>query len=336
MPNMTTSALLLALSATLWSHTSAFETDTLTSLTSHCTTQYLSSGSSEYNSTYSTIAPVYPPWVSTESYTTTAYSNYMKTEVLTPRASTTTLTSTSTSTAYETIRDTSTISIFTTTEYNTYTITQTEAVTSTTTVTVSTPDAVTISTPAGYIAVASANVGAVLKEPEPDVNAHWDVEDVWWTEYDQPIYLYDSMARPIATSTVSPLMISEPVPTLLGRDVDVAFNRRLRIPYRPQVTDEAQKVICTYTVQSNYFVTTTTIKRSSATTPTYTRTVYATTTTSTSTVRAKPTNGWNGTVSTEYPNWAYWNTTTSYTTLTTTDVVTVSTMMDAAAKTLLR
>jgi hypothetical protein len=108
------------------------------------------------------------------------------------------------------------------------------------------------------------------------------------------------------------------------QDSPTALSRRdIRLPYRPQQSDPSQKVLCTYTVVNNYFVSTATIKRSSAPTPTYTRTSYVETISSTSTVRMKPTNPVESTISTTYADYGYWTAITVDMTMTTTDVETV-------------
>lgn len=331
--------LYLAILAAIDSRTTAFETDTLSSTISQCSTQYASSDgvSTDAINGNLILSYSYVPWLSTEAYTTTAYSNFAKTEVLTPRAITTTVEATLTTTSYETIRDTSTLTVYINTIYDSYTATQTESVTSTTTLTISAPATITIPTALGFIAVASANPGAALATPKSEIDTQWDVEDVWWTEFDQQIYYYDKAAADVSSVADGPLPTAIPVaveetPVLLA-DLNIIIDReatdrqlarRLRLPYRPQSSDSAQKIICTYTVVNNYFMTTTTIKRPSAPTPTFTRTTIVATVTSTSTVRAKPTNGWNGTLVTEYVDGAFWSATTFSTTYTTTEIETVS------------
>lgn len=136
------------------------ETDFQTVL--HCTTRYVPiSNSSNVNT----------DWLSTDTYTTTEWPYFTKTELYTPRASTTTVSATSTVLEYLT-RDNWTTIITTATSTTSTTLTTIEIVNATTTKTVLETAYVTIF-PADYV------------PPSPSVRVKnkndWDVADIYWT-----------------------------------------------------------------------------------------------------------------------------------------------------------
>ncbi|KAJ4313831.1 hypothetical protein N0V94_006746 [Neodidymelliopsis sp. IMI 364377] len=264
-----------------------------------CTTQYGPAGNvSESSST----------WISTDTYTTTTYANFYKTEVLTPKPLTTTLSVTSTFTTYETQGGNLTTTIFTSTYFDTTTVVQFETVPTTTTITVSEAETLTVPTLTGFTPVASVFPGAALKTSDWQASDQWDVEDVYWTSepsYDNRGGLYSTG---LIFDRLMPLYAA-PLPT------DI-LHRRDEQPSQPS------RVACTLTIQSNYFMSTVSIKQTIPTS-TYTRTTYVATETSTSTVQTKPTGPVASTV--ETVQYDYYSTSTSYTTQTTTTIETATT-----------
>ncbi|KAL6710332.1 hypothetical protein ACN47E_009278 [Coniothyrium glycines] len=317
---------------------SAYETNSLTFTSSQCTTSYSASYPNGSNKPFFNTTLKYYNWPTTEAYTTSAYSRFAKTIVLTPRASTVIVTETSTSISYWTLRDDTTVTVYPSTSYDTFTSTTYKTVTSTTTSTVSTPATSTVPADPGFIPVASANPDASLRDVQTEIDKKWDVEDQWWTPDETQIYYLDRNGAESLASTaeleapsILPLAmepVAAPFPTAteesrFSRPINHRLARRDRYPFAP-VGNPDYKVICTYTVQENWFGTTATIIRSSASTPTFTRTTYVDTITTTSTVRAKPTTSWSS-IPTTTVDWAFWTSNTTFTTLTTTVFETATT-----------
>jgi hypothetical protein len=288
-------ALSLAVLATLLAPTLAGWTTTDIESITRCTTEYGPASNDTPSST----------WLSTDTYTTTTYGNFYKTAVLTPRPSTTTVSATSTTTTYETRGNNETTTIYTSTYSGSTTVTRFETVPTTTTVTVSEVETLTVPTLTGFVPVASAFPGASLKTFGNTESDEWDIEDVYWTT-EKP-YGSSETIRPL--DRLVSLYQSSPIPTQ-------------SLHPRAEQSRQPQKVVCTLTIQSNYFMSTVSIKQS-APTATFTRTTYVSTVTTTSTVQTKPTSIPASTVSTV--QWDYYTTSTFYTTQTTTTVETVST-----------
>lgn len=262
-----------------WSNT---EVETITA----CTTQY---GPAKNTTDYGL------EYVSTDTYTTSAWTYFSKTEVLTLRPSTTTLSATSTSTSYLYPADNWTTTVYTSTYYDSYVATQTEAVPFTTTVIVSQVETLTVPTLEGFIPVGSASPGAAKKTNSWDIPDGWDVQDVYWTT--EPSTTNIATGYPIYTD-------------LLWR--------------RDEQSSQPLKVDCTVTIQSNSFYTTSYIKVSGPR-ATLTRTEIVATETSTFTVRTKPTAPPPTSVYTIEDT--YWTTNISYATETVATVQTVSTRL---------
>ncbi|KAF3004190.1 hypothetical protein E8E13_006378 [Curvularia kusanoi] len=265
-----------------WSNT---EVESITA----CTTQY---GSTENNTNYWTT------WVPTDTYTTTTWANLWKTEVVTPKPLTTTLSTTSTSTWYSYVGDNMTTTIYTSTYYDVSTVTQTKTVPSATTTTLTQVETLTVPTLTGFVPIASASPYASKKPNGWEDPADWDVEDVYWSIF--PAYS--------TLEWFGPFDYTMPTPTLL---------------WRRQETQSAQpsKVACTVTVRSHNFVTTATVKQSGPR-ATFTRTEVVATTIFTSTVRTKPTTTPPSTLQTQ--ELMLWKTNTSYITTTVTAVETAT------------
>lgn len=271
---LATSAALFALTSASWSNT---EVETITA----CTTQY---GPAK-NTTQ--------PWldyVSTDTYTTSTWAYFSKTEALTLKPLTTTLLATSTSTSYFYPPDNRTTTVYTSTYYNAYQTTQTETVPSTTTITVSQVETLTVPTLDGFVPVGSASPGAAKKTNSWEISDDWDVQDVYWT------------TEPSTSVAPTRYMYTG----LIWR--------------RDQQSGQPTKVDCTQTIQSNGFYTTSYI-RLSGPRATFTRTEIVATETSTFTVHTKPTAPPPASVYTFEDT--LWTTNTSYATETVTTVQTV-------------
>lgn len=274
-------AILAALFAPAFASWSNTEVETITA----CTTLY---GSAK-NTT--------EPWldfVSTNTYTTSAQAYFSKTEVLTLRPSTTTLSVTSTSTSYLYPSDSWTSTVYTSTYIDTYVATQTDTVLFTTTITQSQVETLTVPTIDDFVPVGSASPSASKKITSGDIPDGWDIQDVYWTT--------ESSTTDVATrvSVYSDLL------------------------WRRQQSSQPSAVDCTETVQSNSFYTTSYI-RVSGPRVTFTRTEIVATETSTFTVHTKPTAPPLSSVYTIED--IYWTTNTSYATETVTASKTVSTKL---------
>jgi hypothetical protein len=290
-------ALSLAVFAVLLGPTFAAWSNTDVESITACTTQYgPASNTTQYWYT----------WVSTDTYTTSTYVNLYKTEVLTPKPSTTTVSATSTSTYYYYPGDNMTTTVYTWTYFDSTTVTQTETIPSTTTVTVSSVETLTVPTLTGFVPVASASPLAAQKTNSWDSAGDWDVEDVYWTS--NPPYDYRIS---YATPLVAPPDVFLPAPVY----TDILWRRQNAQSSQPL------KVDCTLTIQSNGFYGTSSIRQSGPR-ATFTRTKIVATATTTSTVRTRKTTPRATEVYTV--SGTFYSVNTSYTTVTTTSVETVS------------
>ena len=144
----------MAISTTLFTLTSASWSNTDVETHTACTIQY-GPGKNKPE-----------PWLdywSTGSYTTSAWSYFSKTELLTLKPSTSTLSATLASTSYLYLADNWTTTVYISTYYDTYQSTQTETVPSTTTITVSELETLTVLAPSGFTALAFASPSAAKR-----------------------------------------------------------------------------------------------------------------------------------------------------------------------------
>lgn len=255
-------ALFLAIFTALFALTSASWPNTDVETHTACTTQY---GPAKNNS---------EPWldyVSTNTYTTSAWSYFGKTELLTLKPSTTTLSATSTSTSYFYPADNWTTTVYTSTYYDTYQSTQTETVSFTTTSTISQVETLTVPALNGFTALASASPSAAKKTNSWEISIPdgWEVHDVYWTTE-------SSSGLPVITA--SAFEYYGPLP----QDYPGYISRR------DEPSGQPAKIDCTETVQSNNFYTTSYITLSGPR-ATFTRSEVVATQTSTFTVHTKPT-----------------------------------------------
>jgi hypothetical protein len=204
------------------------------SLATRCSTKYAASS---------------PPWgPSTDYYTSTSYAYRTKTELLTPKPSTTSVSATFTYTEFETAPNNLTTTIWTDTYTWTNYLTTTETVSSTVTITTSVLETSTIPTQSGFTAVGAAYPEATQHVDESADEDKWSVEDAYWQEE------YGSPPEP-------------------------------DVPDAPQV-GEPSKVDCLVTLVSIYDSGTTSSKLY-VSPPTYTHTTYIATEYTTTTVRTK-------------------------------------------------
>lgn len=283
--------LLFAVTTATWSNTDV-ETHTA------CTTQY---------GPVKNTTELWLDYWSTDSYTTSAWSYFSKTELLTLKPSTTTLSATSTSTSYLYPADNWTTTVYTSTYYDTYQSTQTKTVSSTTTITVSQVETLTVPALDGFVAVASAYPSAAKKTNswEYSVPDGWEVHDVFWTTEIQGL-------PTITASTIEPIVDYFGYSGYISRRSEPSAGQPLRVD-------------CTETVQSNNFYTTSYITLSGPR-ATFTRTEVVATETSTFTVHTKPTAPPPTSVYTIEDT--LWATNTSYVTETVTTTQTVSTSLN--------
>lgn len=248
-------ALFLATCTTLFALTTASWSNTEVQTVTACTTQY------------GPVENTTEPWfdfVSTDTYTTFTWPYLSKTELLTLKPSTTTVSATSTSTSYFYPADNWTTTVYTSTYYDTYQSTMTETLPSTKTMTVSEVETLTVPALDGFVAIASASPNAAKKTNRwaDSVPDGWEVHDVYWTT-DPP---------PVATTSL----------------IETIWDFSGYISRRDEPSGQPMKVDCTETVQSNNFFTTTYIQLSGPR-ATLTFTEIAAIETSIFTVRTKPT-----------------------------------------------
>jgi hypothetical protein len=123
------------------------------------------------------------PWgPSTYYFTSTSYAYSSRTEILTPKPSTTSVAATSTYTQYETAPNNLTRTIYTDTYSYTNYLTTTETVSSTATVTKSLLHTTTIPTQTGFIPVAAAYPEATQSANAEEDQDQWSVEDAYWQD----------------------------------------------------------------------------------------------------------------------------------------------------------
>ncbi|KAF9695665.1 hypothetical protein EKO04_006574 [Ascochyta lentis] len=124
-----------------------------------------------------------PPWGPTTDYfTSTSYAYRSKTELLTPKPSTTSVSATSTFTEYETAPNNLTKTVWTDTYTWTNYYTKTETVSSTFTVTTSVLQTATVPTRAGFTPVAAAYPEATQHVDDVEDQDQWTVEDAYWQD----------------------------------------------------------------------------------------------------------------------------------------------------------
>ncbi|CAO2655680.1 Nn.00g044830.m01.CDS01 [Neocucurbitaria sp. VM-36] len=189
-----------------------------------------------------------PPWVSTDYWTSTSYAYRSRTELLTPKPSTTSVLATSTYTEYETAPNNFTKTVYTDTYTWTDYQTQYETISVTSTATESKFYTTTIATQAGLTPIAVTYPEATRHVDEYNDDDLWSVED----SYSQD---------------------------------DPGVPQESEIPVALQ-SGPASKVDCLVTLVNVYYQGTTSSKLY-VTPPTYTRTKYVTTLSTTSTVRTK-------------------------------------------------
>ncbi|KAJ4371293.1 hypothetical protein N0V83_004510 [Neocucurbitaria cava] len=197
------------------------------------------------------------PWVSTDYYTSTSYAYRSRTELLTPKPSTTSVSATSTYTEYETAPNNLTKTVYTDTYTWTDYQTQYETVIVTSTVTESVLHTATIPTQAGFTPVAAVYPEASHHIDEYADQDQWSVEDSYSQE-DEP---------EVPQEPELPVLYLD---TLQSAESEAS----------------ASKVDCLVTLINVYYQGTTSSKLY-ITPPTYTRTKYVATVTTTSTVRTK-------------------------------------------------
>src|SRR5690242_19786376 len=211
-----------------------------------------------------------PPWgPSTDYYTSTSYAYRTKTEVLTPKPSTTSVTATSTYTQFETAPNNLTRTIYTSTYTWTNYITTTQVVSSTSTITTSVLSSTTVPTPNGFTPVAAVYPEATQHVDDWADRDNWAVEDVYWQDEGS-----EPWARPLDLSSQPRLFDSLEAAPVDGAEPSV------------KPTDQASKVDCLVTMVNIYDSGTSTSK-SYVVPPTYTRTKYVSTETISSTVTTK-------------------------------------------------
>lgn len=211
-----------------------------------------------------------PPWgPSTDFFTSTSYAYRTKTEVLTPKPFTTSVTATSTYTQFETAPNNLTQTVYTSTYTWTNYITSTQVASSTSTITTSILSSTTVPTPDGFTPVAANYPQATQHVDDWEDRDNWAVEDTYWQDEGSEPWLM-------------PLDLSQPMLFDAARESGAAGGAAPST--RP--TDQASKVDCLVTLVNIYDSGTSTSK-SSVVPPTYTRTKYVSTETITSTVRTK-------------------------------------------------
>ncbi|KAJ8116894.1 hypothetical protein OPT61_g1783 [Boeremia exigua] len=220
---------------------------------------------SRCSTTYGASAPPWGP--STDFFTSTSYAYRVKTEVLTPKPSTTSVSSTSTYTQIETAPNNLTKTIYTSTYTWTNYLTTTEVVSLTSTITTSVLSTTTIPTPDGFTPVAAVYPEATQHVDEWADRDNWSVEDFYWQ---------DEGSEPWAI----PYDLSQP------RLADALEAAPPSAQSSEKPTDKVSKVDCLVTLVNIYDSGTSTSK-SYVVPPTYTRTKYVTTETITSTVTTK-------------------------------------------------
>ncbi|KAF1927073.1 uncharacterized protein M421DRAFT_181353 [Didymella exigua CBS 183.55] len=224
------------------------------------------SSASRCSTTYGASAP---PWgASTDYFTSTSYAYRVKTEVLTPKPSTTSVSATSTYTQWETAPNNLTKTVWTDTYTWTNYLTTTATVSETSTITTSVLSTTTVPTPDGFTPVAAVYPEAAKHVDDWGDRDNWAVEDSYWQDEGN-----DPWILPLAANTAREGALLDAAVPLIAESTPVR-------------TDQASKVDCLVTMINIYDSGTTTSK-SFVSPPTYTRTKYVATETTTTTVTTK-------------------------------------------------
>lgn len=224
------------------------------------------SSASRCSTTYGASAP---PWgASTDYFTSTSYAYRVKTELLTPKPSTTSVTATSTYTQWETAPNNLTKTVWTETYTWTNYLTTTATVSETSTITTSILSTATVPTPDGFTPVAAIYPEATKHVDDWDDRENWAVEDSYFQDEGN-----DPWILPFAANALRDGALLDAAAPLVAESTPVR-------------TDQASKVDCLVTMINIYDSGTTTSK-SYVSPPTYTRTKYIATETTTTTVTTK-------------------------------------------------
>lgn len=227
------------------------------------------SSATRCSTTYGSAAPPWGP--STDYFTSTLYAYRVKTQFLTPKPFTTSVSSTSTYTEWETAPNNLTKTVYTDTYAWTNYLTTTETVYSTSTITTSVLSSTTVPTFDGFTPVQASYPQATQHVDDWADRDNWAVEDEYFQdEGDDPYIL------PLFADRAGPLALDALAPTAGNNTTSP-----------PNPSGSASKVDCLVTIINIYEAGTSTTK-SSAPPPTYTRTAIVSTSTITSTVRTKP------------------------------------------------
>ncbi|KAH6644771.1 hypothetical protein C7974DRAFT_408424 [Boeremia exigua] len=214
-----------------------------------------------------------PPWgAPTNYFTSTSYAYRTKTEVLTPKPFTTSVSATSTYTEIETAPNNLTKTIYTDTYTWTNYITTTEVVSSTSTITTSVLSTTIVPTPYGFTPVAAIHPEATQHVDDWADRENWSVEDTYWQ---------DEGSEPWAI----PLDLSQPKLFDSLEAAPIGGEAQSSAGYT-KPSDQVSKVDCLVTMVNIYDSGTSTSK-SYVVPSTYTRTKYVTTETTTTTVTTK-------------------------------------------------
>jgi len=212
-----------------------------------------------------------PPWgPSTDYFTSTSYAYRVKTQLLTPKPFTTSVSTTSTYTEWETAPNNLTKTVYTDTYTWTNYLTTTETVYSTSTTTTSVLSSTTVTTADDFTPVQANYPQATQYVDDWAHHDNWAVEDEYFQdEGDDPYILL------LAADRAQPLLLDALAPTTSNNATST-----------PNPSGEASKVDCLVTIINVYEAGTSTTK-SYVSPPTYTRTAIISTETITSTVRTR-------------------------------------------------
>lgn len=226
------------------------------------------SSASRCLTTYGASAPPWGP--STDFFTSTSYAYRIRTELLTPKPSTTSVSTTSTYTQFETAPNNLTKTIWTDTYTWTNYVTTTAIVSETSTITTSVLSTTTVPTPDGFTPVAALYPEATQHVDDWADRDNWAVEDSYWQDEGNDPWIGPIPLAADRASGALLLNAAAPVPA----------------DAPPKKTDQASKVDCLVTLINIYDSGTTTSK-SYVSPPTYTRTKYLATETITTTITTK-------------------------------------------------
>ena len=228
------------------------------------------SSATRCSTTYGSAAPPWGP--STDYFTSTSYAYRVKTQLLTPKPFTTSVSTTSTYTEWETAPNNLTKTVYTDTYTWTNYLTTTETVYSTSTVTTSVLSSTTIPTIDGFTPVQANHPQATQHVDDWADRDNWAVEDEYFQDEGDDPYMI-----PLAAAAGAPLLLDTPAaPT--SKNTTAA----------PNPSGYASKVDCLVTLINIYEAGTSTTKSSVSPPPTHTRTAIISTETITRTVRTKP------------------------------------------------